>query len=122
MTSPLESATRAAVDRFNEAVNRRDLKALRTTVSEDCLFESPGAPDGNRYVGVDMLTVFADVMAIEGEGPFETEEIFVCGDRAVVRWLHTWDHGNGDAGHVRGVDILRVSDGRVCEKLSYVKG
>jgi hypothetical protein len=25
-------------------------------------------------------------------------------------------------GHVRGVDVLRVRDGRVAEKLAYVKG
>jgi hypothetical protein len=39
------------------------------------------------------------------------------GDRAVFRWHYSW--GNG---HVRGVDIFRVEDGKVAEKLSYVKG
>jgi len=28
----------------------------------------------------------------------------------------------GKRGHVRGADIFRVRDGRVAEKLSYVKG
>jgi hypothetical protein len=28
----------------------------------------------------------------------------------------------GNAGHVRGVDAFRVRDGKVAEKLSYVKG
>jgi hypothetical protein len=28
----------------------------------------------------------------------------------------------GKPGHVRGVDIFRVRDGKLAEKLSYVKG
>ena len=31
-------------------------------------------------------------------------------------------NADGSAGHVRGVDVLRVRDGKVVEKLSYVKG
>jgi hypothetical protein len=32
-------------------------------------------------------------------------------------WCYSWD-----GGHVRGVDMFRVRDGKVAEKLSYVKG
>ncbi len=54
---------------------------------------------------------------------FETEEIFASGDRCVVRWLYRWAADEaGKPGHVRGVDIFRVRDGKVAEKLSYVKG
>jgi hypothetical protein len=49
-----------------------------------------------------------------GEG---AQEIVAAGDRTVVRWTYLFGHG-----HVRGVDVLRVRDGRVAEKLSYVKG
>jgi hypothetical protein len=48
---------------------------------------------------------------------FEMEEMFGAGDRVVVRWLYSWADG-----HVRGVDVLRVRDGRVAETLAYVKG
>ena len=41
----------------------------------------------------------------------------MTGDRAVVRWVFDWG-----TGHVRGVDVMRVRDGKVAEKLSYVKG
>jgi predicted SnoaL-like aldol condensation-catalyzing enzyme len=53
---------------------------------------------------------------------FETEEMFAGGARCVVRWLYRWRNPDGSAGHVRGVDLLRVRDGKVVEKLSYVKG
>ncbi len=126
MTAPLavdaETQTREAVERFNDAVDGHDVEALRAAITDDCVFESPGVPEGKRYVGPAIVDIFAKVFAIEGEGPFEVEEIFTAGDRAVVRWLHTWDHANGDKGHVRGVDLFRVRDGRIAEKLSYVKG
>lgn len=32
-------------------------------------------------------------------------------------WRYTWD-----GGHVRGVDLFRIEDDKVAEKLSYVKG
>ena len=37
--------------------------------------------------------------------------------RATVRWRYSWGDGS-----IRGVDIFRVQDGKVAEKLSYVKG
>jgi hypothetical protein len=46
----------------------------------------------------------------------------VLGDRAVIRWRFSWLETEGRRGHVRGVDVLRLRDGKVAEKLSYVKG
>jgi hypothetical protein len=49
---------------------------------------------------------------------FDVEEQFSDGSaRAVVRWRCGW----GD-GYVRGMDIIRVRDGRLAESLAYVKG
>ncbi len=56
------------------------------------------------------------------ERTFETEELIIVGDRAVERWCHRWVDSAGHPGHVRGVDVLRVRDGKIAEKLSYVKG
>ncbi len=49
---------------------------------------------------------------------FETEEMFATGNRCTVRWRYTF---NGTQ-HIRGVDVLRVRDGKIAEKLAYVKG
>lgn len=117
-----DPGTREAVERFNDAVHRHDAEALRAALTEDCVFESPAPPDGKRYVGDAMVDVFTRFFELEGEGPFEVEELFVAGDRAVVRWMHPWEHADGERGHVRGVDVFRVRDGRIAEKLSYVKG
>ena len=51
------------------------------------------------------------------DGVFSTEEVIDAGERVVTRWRYSWG-----GGHVRGVDVFTVRDGRVAEKLSYVKG
>jgi hypothetical protein len=41
-------------------------------------------------------------------------------DRCVVRWIYHWIR-DGEPGHVRGVDVFRLRDGPIAEKLSTVK-
>jgi hypothetical protein len=36
--------------------------------------------------------------------------------------VYTWTNGDGSASSLRGVDVLRVRDGKVAEKFAYVKG
>ena len=54
---------------------------------------------------------------------FEAEEQFAAGDRCVVRWRYEWgDSSTPEPHHVRGIDVFRVRDGLVAEKVCYVKG
>jgi len=87
----------------------------------DCVFENTlPAPDGERLTGTAAVRAFWErFFAATPNARFEAEEIFASGDRCVVRWIFHWDDRGG---HVRGVDVMRVRDGRVAEKLSYVKG
>jgi hypothetical protein len=41
--------------------------------------------------------------------------------RATRRWSYHWNR-DGNPGHVQDADVFGVRDGRVAEKLSYVKG
>jgi ketosteroid isomerase-like protein len=121
MTSADEqtAGTLAAVARFNAAFERHDVDGVMDAMTEDCVFESTGpAPDGERHAGASAVRTFWDeFFGANPDATFEAEEQFASGDRCVVRWRYTW----GD-GHVRGIDVFRVRDGRVAEKLSYVKG
>jgi len=93
-TEDQTASTVATVARFSTALERRDVDALLAEMTDDVVLESPGpAPDGERY------------------------EVFAAGDRCVVRWRYDWG-----AGHVRGVDVMRLRDGRIAETLGYVKG
>jgi ketosteroid isomerase-like protein len=112
-------ATLATVDRFNEAFNRHDLDSVMALMTEDCLFESTSPPpDGGRHEGQEAVrAVWEDLLCDSPDARFDAEEIFASGDRCVVRWRYSFA-----GGHVRGVDVIRVRDGRVAEKLAYVKG
>jgi len=56
------------------------------------------------------------------DADFATEELFAAGDRCTVRWRYTYTGAGGEPRHIRGVDVFRVRDGKVAEKLAYVKG
>jgi hypothetical protein len=107
--------------RFNEAFGAGDVDAALALVTDDIVFDATSpAPDGRRHEGRDAVrAAWTEVMSTPGM-TFAEEESLVSGDRAVVRWRYGW--GGPNAGHVRGVDVIRFRDGLVCEKLSYVKG
>jgi uncharacterized protein (TIGR03086 family) len=112
------SSTAAAVARFSAAFDRRDVDAIMAAMTEDCVFESTTPPDGIRHDGQRAVrAAWEDFFRSSVGASFVAEEQLVCGDRVVVRWRYAWA-----GGHVRGVDLFRVRDGRVAEKLSYVKG
>jgi ketosteroid isomerase-like protein len=127
MTGPVPDgvtqATMVAVQQFNEAFNRRDVDAVMALMTSDCVFDSTRpAPDGERIEGAGHVRAFWEGFFHRSpQARFETEELFAAGDRCVVRWVYHWVR-EGKPGHVRGVDLFRVAEGRVAEKLSYVKG
>jgi hypothetical protein len=51
---------------------------------------------------------------------FDLEEVFVAGERAVIRWRLRW--GEGESNSARGVNVMRVRDGLIVEALGYSKG
>jgi ketosteroid isomerase-like protein len=114
-------ATLDVVHRFNAAFNRHDVEGVMALMTPTCVFENTfPAPDGERFEGAPAVRAFWErFFAATPQARFEAEEIFAAGDRAVVRWIFRWDDRGG---HVRGVDVLRVRDGKVAEKLAYVKG
>ena len=47
----MSDETRAAIERFHDALNSHDIDALARLVHEDCVFETTNPPDGTRHVG-----------------------------------------------------------------------
>jgi ketosteroid isomerase-like protein len=106
------------VEAFGAAWAAHDLDAALAIVTDDCVFDATGpAPDGVRYVGHDAIRKAWQAIFDDRASGFEPEETFAAGDRVVQRWRYTWD-----GGHIRGVDLFRVRDDKIAEKLSYVKG
>ena len=111
--------TRAVIDRFNQVFNAHDVDGIMSLMTDDVIFENTSpAPNGTRYEGQSAVRGFwEEFFASSPNAAFETEDMFVAGDRCLVRWVYNW----GDS-HIRGVDVFKVRDGKVAEKLSYVKG
>ncbi len=111
--SPLD-----VVEAFGRAWAAHDLDAAVSFLSRDCLFDATGpAPDGARHVGHDEIHAAWRAIFDDLSSRFEVEETFSDDDRVVQRWRYDWA-----GGHIRGVDLFKVRDGMISEKLSYVKG
>jgi len=108
----------AVVEQFGTAWAAHDLEGALALITDDCVFDATGpAPDGIRHVGPAAIRAAWTGIFDDVGSRFEAEETFTAGDRVVQRWCYSWD-----GGHVRGVDLFTVRDGKVSEKLSYVKG
>ena len=119
-----QTTTAEVIERFSEAFNRHDVDGIMALMTDDCAFEdTEPRPDGTRYEGQAAVRGYWErFFASSPNAYFETEDQFAGGDRCAVRWRYTWVDKDGGTGHVRGVDVFRVRDGKVAEKLSYVKG
>lgn len=112
------------VRQFNDALNARDLDEMMRLMTPDCVFENTHPPpDGTRYEGQAAVREFwARFFLGASETRIKVEEIFAADDRVVMRWAYIWTGPLGDSGHIRGIDLYRIRDGLIAEKLSYVKG
>ena len=114
----------ACLAAFSAAFGRGDTEAIMALMTDDCVFEATGPPpDGARHEGSSAVRdQWQQLFGGTREPVFTEEETFVAGDRGVLRWRFSWVDDDGSPGHVRGADVLRFREGKVCEKLSYVKG
>jgi len=119
----IEAVMRTVLE-FNQAFNRHDVAGMMKLMSEDCVFENTyPAPDGTVYSGKEAVTGFwQDFFRGSPQAQIKIEEIFGLGEHCVMRWTYSWVNTEGQNGHIRGVDIFRVTNGSIREKLSYVKG
>jgi hypothetical protein len=113
-TGTIDTAT--VIDRFNAAFLERSPDDLVGLIAADCVMEGTGpAPDGDVWTGYDACLAGWQGLAADPTITFEVEHIDVDDDRAVIRWRIT---GSQD---YRGVNLMRVRDGKVVEALGYGK-
>ena len=114
-------ATREILKRFNDAFEKRRPEDLDDLIGERCVLENTApAPDGARYEGRAACLDFWKGLASSTNLVFTAEEIWACEDRGIIRWRLRWSENEAD--QVRGVNIMRVGDGKIVEGLGYVKG
>lgn len=113
--------TREIVNRFHSAFEKHRPEVLDELIGEGCVLENTTpAPDGARYEGRKACLNFWKGIASSANLAFEAEEIWASEDRGIIRWQLRW--GENEADRVRGVNIMRVRDGKIVEGRGYVKG
>jgi len=118
---PESRATEQLLTRFDQVFLTHDPADLQELVGDDCVLENTNpAPDGSRHVGKAACVEFWTKIATNADLQFKNESIIARGDRGEIRWRLTW--GSGPADSVRGVNLMRVRDGRIVEAQGYVKG
>jgi ketosteroid isomerase-like protein len=111
------------VTRFEHTFNTYDVDAVMADMTEDCVFEhvAPDAVSFGRHEGqAAVRAVWASLPEHFPNYRFEIEDVFGTGNRAACRWSMTWRLPDGGTGMGRGVDVFRVQDGKIAEKLTYV--
>ncbi|MGW4748164.1 nuclear transport factor 2 family protein [Streptomyces sp. NPDC004290] len=112
--------TAEVIDRFNRAFTDREAGLLPELVAEDCVMESvQPAPRGERGPGGEACTAWWTALVEDTASQFTPQEVIVAGDRATILW--TYRFGEGPDQWVRGVNVMRVTDGRIVEALGFSK-
>jgi ketosteroid isomerase-like protein len=108
--------TATVIDRFNAAFQDRAPDALVDLIADDCVMEGTGPePDGDVWRGYEECLAGWQGLVADPAMVFEVEHVDVDGERAVVRWRVT------GAQAYRGVNLMRVRDGKIVEALGYGK-
>jgi hypothetical protein len=115
------NTTLEILNRFNSAFERHCPEDLDDLIGDSCVLENTApAPDGARYEGRGACLEFWKRIASSANLVFEPEEIWTSEDRGIIRWQLRW--GESATDRVRGVNIMRVRDGKIVEGQGYVKG
>lgn len=114
-------STEEVLRRFNQVFLDHDPAALVALVDEHCVIErAHPARDGARLEGRDACVALWTEIATVPDSCFVLEDAVVMGERGVILWR--FQKGRDEASAVRGVNVMRVKDGRIVEALGYVKG
>lgn len=111
--------TRLIMDQFNNAFQMHDPTFFTDLIADDCVMESIQGPDGIRYEGYSSCYNFWSSLATDPNTHFDVEEVFVYGDRATIKWRYHWGENKDQA--VRGVNLMKVKNGKIVEALGYSK-
>jgi len=119
-TAMQSNETAEIIRRFNDVFQLQDPSALEELVGDECVIENiRPAPNGARQVGREACIATWKEIATTPGTHFDLEDVVVAGDRAIIRWRYWW--GEGESNSVRGVNLMRVQEGRIIEAMGYVK-
>jgi ketosteroid isomerase-like protein len=118
-----DAATKEIVVRFMDSLNRQDFEKAMEDMTEDCVFEHVAPPDKGlgRHEGHE--AVKAVWTALPGMFPnyhFTIDEMIASDERCAAQWTISFDHPEAGKVQAQGIDVYRIRDSKIAEKLSYV--
>ena len=120
MTEASHRTVSEVLSLYNEAFRIHDPRLLADLISDDCVIEDTSpAPDGARHEGGRACLTRWSELARDTGLQFSPEPADIVGDLAVAPWVLRWGPGEGD--RVRGVNLIRIRDGRITEARGYLK-
>lgn len=120
MTATTPRTNHDVIARYNEAFRVHDPALLADLISDDCVIEDASpAPAGARHEGGPACLARWSELAGDPALQFSPEPGEILGDLAIAPWRLRWGGGQDD--WVRGVNLLRIRDGRIVEARGYVK-
>jgi hypothetical protein len=120
MTETTPPTIHDVIDRYNEAFRRHDPSLLKALIADDCVIEDTSpAPAGACHEGRRACLARWSQLAGDEALDFSPEPAEIVGDLAVAPWVLRW--GSGEDHWVRGVNLIRVRDGRIVEARGYLK-
>ncbi|WP_037826129.1 nuclear transport factor 2 family protein [Streptomyces sp. NRRL B-1347] len=112
--------TTEVIDRFNRAFIEHEAGLLADLIAEDCVMESvQPAPSGELVRGREACTAWWTAVIDDRATQFTPQDVVVAGERATIVWSYRF--GPGPDQWVRGVNVMRVTGGRIVEALGFSK-
>lgn len=114
----MSESNRAIVEDYFKAVNAGDIARLDTIFSEDIVWHQPG--DGmlsGTYEGKDDIFGLFRIFGEMSNGTFEIDDVeAIMGNGDLVSAIiHFRAERGGENMSMRGVDIMRIEDGKIKE-------
>ena len=119
-----KEAKEALISSLLDALNRHDVDAMMSHMSEDCLFETAGGPEvyGFRYRGPeDVRKGYLSLWERAPDAHWEVTSIVVCGERAFSEWTVSATQPDGSSFAAKGVDLFIFDEDKIAVVISYRK-
>ena len=114
---------RLVIKRFMDAWENGDAEAVMEVMAEDCAYlASVGPEPGTSYRGRDQVGAgVAEMLAFEAGGESRQGGVWLSGDHAFAEWDYDEIGEDGTVRAIRGLDVIRVVDGKIASIDAYRK-
>ena len=109
---------------FATAFNAHDIKAIKSHMTADCVFESSAGPDvnGEKFTGQEQVRkAFENVFVMFPDAHWSNPRHFISGNRGFSEWTFIGTKVDGTRVEVTGCDLFTFKNGKIAIKKSYRK-